>query len=138
MIKYTNCSKSEKSDMSENLADWFKSEVYSLNKKEEQKKRLFEERAYEDSVSRFLGDFDIIEEKNLSYYQKDVAKKLLKEFPESDNLDDNDENRKKILLGLALGYMQKRYTLVDPDFEQMRVAKKEFQQYILNIIDIQS
>lgn len=39
---------------------------------------------------------------------------------------------------MALGYVQKRYTLVDPDFEQMRVAKKEFQQYILNIIDIPS
>lgn len=138
MIEYTNCAKSEKPDMIEDPTDWFKSKVYSLDRKEEQKKKLFKERAYENSISRFLDDFDIIEGKNISDYQEDVAKKLVKEFQKLDALVNNDEDRKKILLGLALGYVQKRYTLVDPDFEQMRVAKKEFQQYILNIIDIPS
>lgn len=137
MIEYTNCSKSEKPDMIEDPTDWFKSKVYSLDRKEEQKKKLFKERAYEKSISRFLGDFDIIEEKNLSDYQKDVAEKLGKEFPESDIFDD-DEDRKKILLGLALGYMQKRYTIDVLEFEQIKVVKNEFQKYILNIIDKQS
>lgn len=137
MIEYTNCSKTEKPDMIEAPADWFESEVYSFNKKEEQKEKLFKERAYEDSVSRFLGDFDIIKGKNIYHYQEDVAEKLGKEFPESDIFDD-DEDRKKILLGLALRYMQKRYTLDVPEFEQIKVVKEEFQQYILNIIDIQS
>ena len=137
MIEYTNCSKIEKPDMIEDPADWFKSKVYSLDRKEEQKKKLFKERAYVNSISRFLNDFDIIEGKNISDYQEDVAEKLGKEFPESDIFDD-DEDRKKILLGLALGYMQKRYTLEKPDFEQMIVEKKKFQQYILNVMDIHS
>lgn len=137
MKEYTDCSKSEEPDIIENPAAWFKSKIYSFNKKEEQKKKLFAERAHENSVSRFLGDFDIIKAKNISDYQEDVAEKLGKEFPESDIFDD-DEDRKKILLGLALGYMQKRYTLEKPDFEQMIVEKKKFQQYILNIMNIQS
>lgn len=137
MIVYTNCSKSQKPETIENPAVWFESEIYQLNKKEEQKKRLFTERAYEGSVSRFLGDFDIIKGKNICLYQEDVAEKLGKEFPESNSFDD-EEDRKKILLGLALGYMQKRYALENPDLEQMIVDKKRFQQYILNIMDIQS
>ncbi|MBO4998369.1 MAG: hypothetical protein J6D02_10260 [Lachnospira sp.] len=137
MKEYADCSKSEEPDIIENPAAWFKSKIYSSNKKEEQKKKLFEERAHENSVSRFLGDFDIIKGKNIFDYQEDVAEKLGKEFPESDIFED-DEDRKKILLGLALGYMQKRYTLEKPDFEQIIVEKKKFQQYILNIMNIQS
>ena len=65
MKEYTDCSKSEEPDIIENPAAWFKSKIYSFNKKEEQKKKLFAERAHENSVSRFLGDFDIIKAKNI-------------------------------------------------------------------------
>lgn len=137
MKEYTDCSKSEEPDIIENPAAWFKSKIYPFKSKEEQKKKLFAERAHENSVSRFLGDFDIIKGKNISDYQKDVAEKLGKEFPESDVFDD-EEDRKKILLGLALGYMQKRYLLENPDFEQMIVEKDKFQKYILDIMYKQS
>lgn len=137
MLEYTNCSKLEKPDIIEKPDDWFEKEIYTSKKKKEQKKKLFEKRAYVDSISCFLGDFGIIMKKNINYFKEDIAEKLRKEFSQSDIVD-NEENIKKILLGLALGYIQRRYTLVDPKFEQVRVSKEEFKQYIFDIVDKQS
>lgn len=35
------------------------------------------------------------------------------------------------LLGLAISYIQKRYSLVDPDFASLKFEKKDFTRYML-------
>lgn len=56
--------------------------------------------------------------------------KLEKEFPNYVK-GSNEDNWPVILLGLAISYIQKRYSLVDPDFASLKFEKKDFTRYML-------
>lgn len=49
---------------------WLKKYIYSTNKKEEQKKKLFEEMASENSMKKFIENFDVISQHDIEQYKK--------------------------------------------------------------------
>lgn len=110
-------------------ADWLRTNVYSANKKEDQKKNLFAKMVSEDSLKEFVEEFDIIHQPDINQYKKELMKALAKAYPSPDK-DGDEEHWQLILLGLAISYIQKRYTLVDPAFDQLRLDKKEFDYYM--------
>ena len=108
---------------------WMNKEVYSTKKKEEQKNKLFEMMASEDSLKTFVDIFTISHQSNITQYKQELMKELSKAYPNSDQAGD-EENWQLILLGLAISYIQRRYVLVNPNFDDLRVDKKEFDLYI--------
>ena len=60
---------------------------------------------------------------------------LLRQFRRLNIDSDGDTDHwQLILLGLAISYIQRRYELVDSDFERLRVDKKEFEQYMTDSV----
>lgn len=113
----------------EDSATWLRTNVYSEKKKEDQKKKLFATMASEDSLKEFIAKFDVIHKQDINQYKKELMITLAKVYPILDNNGD-EERWQLILLGLAISYIQQRYMLVNPVFEQLRVDKKEFDHYM--------
>ena len=109
---------------------WLKTNIYSINIKEEQKKRLFKKMASESSLKEFVTNFDVIPQQDIKQYKKDLMEALSKAYPSFDKEGSEEEHRQLILLGLAISYLQQRYVLDDPDFSQLRVDKKSFDSYM--------
>lgn len=112
-----------------NSVDWLRTDVYSTNKKEEQKKKLFFKMASEDSLKEFIEKFDVIPQVDIEQYKKQLMEELARAYLNPDKYG-NEEHWQSILLGLAISYIQRRYSLVDPVFNQLRVNKKEFDCYM--------
>ncbi len=110
-------------------ADWLKTKVYTTNKKELQKKNLFVEMASEDSLNKFIERFNIVHQQDVDRYKKKLMEALARAYPNPDEGGD-EEHWQLILLGLSISYIQRRYTLVNPVFDQLRVDKKEFDHYM--------
>lgn len=108
---------------------WLRKNVYISNKKAVQKEKLFATMASEKSLKEFVTKCDIFHKSNINQYKEELMEALAKAYPNPDK-DGNDECWKLILLGLAISYMQRRYMLVNPCFDQMKVDKKEFDQYM--------
>lgn len=113
----------------EDSAAWLRGNVYRTNKKEEQKENLFATMASEDSLKKFVAKYKIVHQSDLNQYKEKLMEALAKAYPNPDKEGDK-EHWRLILLGLAISYIQRRYALVNPDFEQLRVDKKEFEQYM--------
>jgi hypothetical protein len=108
---------------------WLKGNVYSRKKKGEQKKVLFDHAASEETLQGFVDDFSIVKQKNIIEYREDLMAALGQVYSIPD--DEGDEDHwQRILLGLAISYIQRRYTLVNPSFEDLRVSKAEFDAYM--------
>nr|WP_300837293.1 hypothetical protein [uncultured Acetatifactor sp.] len=103
--------------------------VYSTNKKEEQKKNLFATMASEDSLKRFVAKLNVARQQDIDQYKEELMEALAGAYPNPDK-DGNKEHWQFILLGLAISYIQRRYTLLNPVFDQLRVDKKEFDHYM--------
>lgn len=110
--------------VSSKLRSWLKDNIYTLNK-EPQKKALFSKYAYNVSIEEFLRKFKIIKKSNIDDFQRELEQKLVQTFPET-GLYNNIENRKSILLGLAIAYVQRRYKVYNPNFDNIRIDKAEF------------
>lgn len=108
---------------------WLRSKVYTAGTKEEQKKTFFSEMASENSLDTFLKEYQISNEVDINQYKENVMKALAKAYPNSDKNDD-EEHWQLILLGLSISYVQQRYMLVNPSFEQLRIEKKQFDLYL--------
>lgn len=121
----------------EDSATWLRANVYSTNKKEEQKKNLFATMASEDSLKEFVAKFAVIHQHDINQYKKELMDALAKNYPNPDNYGD-EEHWKLILLGLAISYIQRRYTLTNPVFAQLRVDKKEFDHYMSESVKIKT
>lgn len=128
MKTYVGTSKPARPKQRENPKEWLINEVYVLNKKE-QKEKLFAEEANDESILCFLTHFKPETTKDIVNYREEVTDKLASEFPESD-LTEDEENRKRILIGLAVGYVQKRYLLNNPNLDDLKVVKSEFMEDI--------
>ena len=108
---------------------WLKGSVYSRKKKAEQKKVLFDSAASEETLQSFVDDFSIVKQKNIIEYKEDLMEDLGRAYPNPD--DEGDEDHwQLILLGLAISYIQRRYTLIDPSFEDLRMSKADFDTYM--------
>ena len=108
---------------------WLKGSVYSRKKKAEQKKVLFDSAASEETLQSFVDDFSIVKQKNIIEYREDLMEALGQAYPNPD--DEGDEDHwQRILLGLAISYIQRRYILVDPSFEDLRMSKADFDTYM--------
>ena len=57
---------------------WLKTNIYSINIKEEQKKRLFKKMASESSLKEFVANFDVIPQQDIKQYKKDLMEALSK------------------------------------------------------------
>lgn len=89
--------------------EWMKSNVYCKKTKQEQKKILFENAAYDESIMNFLGAFDI---KHFVDKISDFKTKVAREIDEQiDNkgVFVEEEIRQRVLIGLAINYIQQRY-----------------------------
>lgn len=129
MRTYFDSLKKEEPDEIEDVPAWLKKNVYKYSKKNEQKKALFDVAAHEKSVTEFLDHFEIIHQNDIRTFKDEIGCKLIQEFSDCDSYDD-DEDKKNILLGLAISYMQKRYEIEHPEFEKIKVDKTEFIDYM--------
>lgn len=112
-----------------NSENWLRKNVYNTKKKDTQKTNLFTKMASEESLNDFVERYYISHEDDINQYKKKVMENLAKAYPDPDNNGDKDRWQ-LILLGLAISYVQRRYMLVDPCFEQLKVDKKEFDKYM--------
>ena len=103
--------------------------IYTTNKKDVQKQNLFAAMASEDSLNGFMAEYDISHQLDINEYKVELMKALARNYPNTDS-GGNEEHWQLILLGLAISYIQRRYELVDSNFEHLRVDKKEFDQYM--------
>lgn len=110
-------------------ADWLRANVYLTNKKEEQKKNLFVAMASEASLKNFIARFNVAHQQDIIQYKKELMEALARAYPNPDKGGD-EEHWQLILVGLSISYIQRRYTLVNPVFDQLRVEKKEFDHYM--------
>lgn len=112
---------------------WLKTNIYTTNKKDVQKKNLFTTMASENSLKEFATRFEVIHQQDINQYKKKLMETLVNVYPDPDKGGDM-KHWQLILFGLAISYIQRRYELVDSDFEQLRVDKKEFDQYMADSI----
>lgn len=108
------------------LEDWMETKVYVLDKSG-QKKTLFTSLSSDSSIQKFVEVFKVEKKKSLKEYQEDIENKLLAEFAGT-FFHVGDEKKKKILLGLAIECIQKRYKLVSHDFDVIRINREKFCQ----------
>ncbi len=101
-------------------------------KKDEQRQKVFSSWAYEKSLSDFLDDFEIIPKDNIRQLQDTIEIKLEKCFSICDVADGMQENRRKILMGLAVIFIQERYKTGEEGVQNIRVSKADFVDYIQN------
>lgn len=112
-----------------NSETWLRKNVYNTNKKDTQKNNLFTTMASEESLNDFIEKYDISYKDDIKQYKEKLMEDLAEVYPDSDENGDKDRWQ-LILLGLAISYVQRRYMLVNPCFEQLKVDKKEFDQYM--------
>lgn len=114
---------------SSDSVDWLRTKVYIKGKKEDQQLELLKNYASKETLKEFVEMFRISKEENFVNYKSALIKKLFKAYP---NTDENreDEHWKSILLGLAVSYVQKRYLLDASEFDQIRIDKIKFNEYM--------
>lgn len=105
----------------------------STQKKELQKERVFLNWSYEQSVIDFLNDFEIIKKNNIEQLQSEIENKLEKLFA-SYAVPGLREQHGKILIGLAIIFIQKRYRMQPSGVEDILIRRKDFIDYIQNHI----
>ena len=105
----------------------------STQKKELQKEQVFSNWSYEQSVIDFLNDFEIIKKSNIEQLQSEIENKLEIIF-QSYVVSELREQHRKILMGLAIIFIQGRYRTQPSGIEDILIRKKDFIDYIQNHI----
>lgn len=113
----------------EEVNEWLRTNVYIESKKEAQKKKLFSTMASEISLKSFVEKFDVSHQEDINQYKEELMKKLAAVYPNPVE-NGEEEHWRVILLGLAITYVQRRYVLENPKFDQLRMSKAEFDQYM--------
>lgn len=129
-------------DYPDDPENWLKNHVYlkeTINKKgkkelkkqnkDEQKYSLFSQMASRQTLSEFVNALDVVNLSDINAYKKELMAALAKAYPNPDR-SLKDEHWKLVLLGLTLLRIQQRYHYDKPNFDQMRVSKEDFDQYI--------
>ena len=107
--------------------NWLEKNVHTIQKKEAQKEKLFAAMASEESLREFVERYKIDHKSNINDYKTELMEALAKTYL---SLGMDSERDKLVLLGLAIVYIQRRYSLVSPCFDQLCVKKQEFDQYM--------
>lgn len=110
---------------------WLKKAVHGKKTKDEQKKALFEEMASQVTLSKFLASYEIVPHPEINSYKVNLMDTLSVAYQKPDAFQD-EEHWKSILLGLAVLYVQKRYTLSGSDvgFDKIRIDKSDFDKHM--------
>lgn len=114
--------------------NWLKTNINILEKKEKQKEKLFSTMASKTSLEEFIKKLNICHKSDIKQYKKDLMVTLAKVYPDSSG-DKGEEDQQQILLGLAISYIQRRYMQDSSCFEQLKVDKKEFDEYMKNVVN---
>ncbi len=118
----------EKPDLLADIEVQLKTKIPTLDK-EKQKKSVFSSWAYEQSLLNFLNDFEIIKKSSIQQLQSEIEIKLEKNFPTC-TISAIQEHKGKILMGLAIIFIQERYKTEKSGFDSIRISKKDFEDYI--------
>jgi len=114
--------------------NWLRTNINILEKKEKQKEKLFSTMASKTSLEEFIKKLNICHKSDIKQYKKDLMVTLAKVYPDSSG-DKGEEDQQQILLGLAISYIQRRYMQDSSCFEQLKVDKKEFDEYMKNVVN---
>lgn len=118
----------------ENPKEWLRENVHKSNKKAEQKEYLFKKMASEESLKDFINQYDVSYKPEINEYKKELKDALASEYPAPSNIE-NDDKWKSVLLGVAIVFIQKRYTQDGTKFNELKVDKETFDQYMKGIIN---
>ena len=118
----------------ENPKEWLRENVHKSNKKAEQKEYLFNKMASEESLKDFINQYDVSYKPEINEYKKELKDALASEYPAPSNIE-NDDKWKSVLLGVAIVFIQKRYTQDGTKFNELKVDKETFDQYMKGIIN---
>lgn len=121
---------------------WLKENIYrnlkqEMQTKKEQKKSLFEKMASKTTLEKFVTKCNIFQKEDIDQLKKNLMETLARIYPNPESNGDNG-NWQLILMGLAISYVHRRYTLDNDDFEQLRMNKKKFDQYMRNSAEIKT
>ena len=116
---------------------WLRNNVYTSNKKDTQKESLFTAMASEESLQEFVTKYHICDKSDINQYKKELLEALVKAYPNTDK-SGKDENWQMILLGLAIIYIQQRYMSDKSCFNEIKVDKKDFDQYMKKSVEKES
>lgn len=119
----------------EDSTKWLRDNIYTVIKKKEQKEKLFATMASKTSLEEFVDKLNICHKPNINQYREDLMKELVRVYPHSAS-DKGEKYQQQILLGLAVSYIQRRYMQDNPCFDQLKVDKKEFNQYMEKAVGI--
>lgn len=97
--------------------------------KGEQKSSLFSAVASKQTLKEFTDALEVVNLPDIEKYKKDLMDALAKAYPNPDR-SRKEAHWKLILLGFALLQIQQRYSLEDPDFEQLRVTWADFDRQL--------
>ncbi len=137
MKKFVNVTRRKERKKISNISEWLNKNIYTIEKKQQQKQIFFTERASKKSMRDFCNNHEVIEEEKISVYMNKVGEKLYDHFQDEAEYDD-DEHAKRILLGLAITYIQKRYMLEDVNFDCVKIVRNEFFDFVKDTIKIKS
>jgi len=134
--EYVNVDRDLKPDDEEDVEGWLIKSVYSESKKEKQKQVLFNRFAYNESIQKFLNNFEINHVKDsLKVYSEKVKEKLGSVIPDNEGFDDDDE-RLRILLGLAQLFVQERYNEGEKkSFEEHAFRRDDLISYLSSHVE---
>lgn len=124
-------------DRQDEAIEYLRNNIYNKAGKDTQKENLFIQKASEESIENFIRHLSIDCKPCISEYQDELMNKLGKEFSKHSYYC-KEENWKIILFGLAISYIQRRYTSADIDFCKIRICKKEFYEYMSKSIQSNS
>lgn len=112
--------------------EYFNKNIHPL-KKAQQKEALFSRYAYESSIKDFLGQFEIVYKNNMECFLDELEEKLEQTFSGIGFYGDI-KDKKKVLIGLAISYVQRRYKVENPNFDILRINRQEFYEEIKECI----
>lgn len=119
------------------VEEYLTQDILVFKKKEEQKKQVFARWADNDSFLDFKRNLQLIKKDNIVDFQESLERKLEQIFSEGASAL-LPIVRGKILVGLALTFIQERYKHEKSGFDDIKISKNEFYEYIrhnLNMID---
>lgn len=138
--QYVNVNRSSKPSPPKDVDAWLTKHVYSLNK-DQAEDICFQNFACDDSITIFLREMRIISNLGtIKLYREAIADKL-DTIGFSDCSITNSDIRKKILLGLAIQFIEDSYNEIEDSSELFNFCKRDrqsFIEYLRNHISIES
>ena len=117
--------------------EWLET-INTKKTKQEKKNTLFANMASENSLNDFVKKCHIEEiSMDIKQYKEDLMNKLADVYLNT-TVDKERKCWQLILFGLAISYIQQRYLSNDSRFEELRVNKNEFDQYMMRSVQTES